>query len=112
MRNGLYILVLLAFITGCFGYIYFGSEIQTVKVMDKYTGTGQTRRGFSTETYIIETDRGRMQFLSFPVIGYTTGAEQAFNSLHVGATVKLRVGMWPPSWFGQQPKPRIMNIYR
>lgn len=112
MHGTRYILVLLAFIGSCFGYIYLKSDVQTVKIQDKFIGSGTTRRGFSTESYVIQTSRGKMKLLRLPLIGYSLNAEDAFNRLSVGATVKVRIGWWPPSWFGQQPKPHIMHIYQ
>ena len=108
VSNAQYIALLLAFIGATMGYVYAGSEVQTVQVTGKRTEEGRGRRGPVTRL-IVETDAGDLQILEFPVIGYTFGAEDVHAEIRPGSTLEVRVGPWPP--VGAHSRPHIMAVY-
>ena len=111
MRNSpWYIVVLLAFIGGVMGYSYFTSEIRIVEVTGKRIEAGRSRYGMSSEVYLIETDRGGMPILQFPVIGYTFGADKVYAAIRPGMKLRVRIGKWPPSPISGNARRHIMSV--
>lgn len=110
-RSPKYIAALVAFIGGSMGYVYAASEVQTVYVIGKHAAEGSDRRGRTTARLVIETDRGEMALLKFPVIGYSFGAEDVFERISAGQSLRVRVGQWPPDIISSHAKPHIMAVY-
>ena len=112
MRNSpWYFALLIAFIGGVMGYVYFTSEIHTVQITGKRIEEGRSRYGSTSDVYVLMTDQGRMPILKFPIIGYVFGVEDVYNGIRSGSTIQVRVGNWPPSVMGRGPNPHIMAIY-
>ncbi|MFM1813669.1 MAG: hypothetical protein RLZ98_364 [Pseudomonadota bacterium] len=111
LGNAKYIAVLLAFIGSAIGYVYAGSEVQTVHVSGKHTADGSDRKGRTTTRLVIETDKGNLPILKFPVIGYTFGADEIYDSISPGQSLQVRVGQWPPQFMSSHAKPHILAVY-
>lgn len=109
--NSKYIAVLLAFIGGSMAYVFASSEVQTVHVISKHTADGNDRKGRTITRLVIETDKGEMAILKFPVIGYAFGAEEVFEGISPGQSLRVRVGQWPPDIISSHAKPHIMAVY-
>ena len=108
--NARYIALLLVFIGSALGYVYAGSEVQTVHVTGKRTEEARGRRGTTTR-WIVETDQGELQLLQFPVIGYAFGVEDVYAEISPGSSIRVRVGQWPPGILGSHARPHIMTVY-
>jgi hypothetical protein len=93
------------------GYVYAQSDVRTVVVTGKHTEETSGRSGRTGTRYVIETAGGRLPLLKFPIIGYGTGAEEAYKAVTPGQQLKVRVGFWPPVQLGAPGKPHIMAIY-
>ncbi|MGI9462896.1 MAG: hypothetical protein ACR2OM_03100, partial [Aestuariivirgaceae bacterium] len=102
---------LLVLIGGFMGYAYVGSELRTVKVTGKHIEQGRSKYGGSVDRYIIDTDIGPLQVLSFPIIGFNFDAEGAYNRINPGSTIDVRIGKWPPDFLGRHSRPHLMAVY-
>lgn len=108
--NRWYILVLLAFVLGAAAFVYGTSEVVTVQVHGKSIEQAQGARR-ETTLYVIDTDRGRLPLLRFPLIGYMTGVEETYAGIAKGSRISVRIGMWPPTFLGGYSKPYIMAVH-
>ncbi|MGH1419085.1 MAG: hypothetical protein ACRBCJ_09550 [Hyphomicrobiaceae bacterium] len=106
-----YIALLLAFIGSTMGYVYSGSELQTVTVTGKHVVEGRGYKGRSSKRLVVETDNGDFAILKFPLIGYSVGADTVFDQLAPGQSIKIRVGHWPPDIISKHATPHIMSIF-
>ena len=107
-----YIGVLLAFIGGTMGYVYAQSEVRTVVVTGKHTEEAHGRRGRTTTRYVIETSEGQLPILKFPVIGYSSGADDVYSAIAPGQSLTVRVGPWPPPLIDtNNSRQHIMAVY-
>ena len=113
MRNSpWYIALLVVFIGSVMGCAYAESETREIYISDKHTQDGRGRRGSTTTVYILETDRGPMKILKFPIIGYNSGVKDVYNGVEIDAPVKARIGYWPPKLISAHAKPVILSIYK
>ena len=110
-ENLRYIMVLVAFIGASFGYVQATSELRTVTGTGTVSGDGATRRGITATRYAITTrELGELPLLKMPVIGYAFGAEEAWRAVPQGRQIQVRIGHWPPSFFGTS-REYIMDLY-
>ena len=110
LLNRWYVAILLLFVLGSVGYVHSTSDVVQVVVRNKSIETAQGIHT-ATEQYVIYTDRGPMPLLRFPVIGYTTGLEQTYESIAKGSKITVRAGKWPPQILGGHSKPVIMAVH-
>ena len=111
MRNSpWYLLFLLVFIGVVAGSVYVGSEVRVLSVEGKHSEDARGRRGSSTTRLVIETDQGDFPILTFPLIGYSVGAEDVYRNIRTGATIEVRVGKWPPEILGADGRWYIMAL--
>ncbi len=112
MRNSpWYIVFLLVVIGGVAGYTYFDSEVRTLEVRGKHMEEGSSRRGIASSRYVIETDQGEFRLLTFPLLGFTFGAEEVYDGIQSGSTITARIGRFPPAIVNSSARPQIMAIY-
>ena len=112
MRNSpWYIVFLLAFIGVSTGYVFVNSEVRTVQVTGKRLEDSRGRHGTTATRYVIETDQGAFPILTFPIIGYMVGAEDAYAGIMPGQKIEVRLGQWPPELLGSNGRPHIMSIF-
>ena len=112
MRNSpWYIVFLIVVISSLTGYVYGTSEVQTVTVTGKHIEEGRGRRGDMKEFFVIETSKGDLQILKFPIIGYSFGVDEVYNRVQPGSRINVRVGAWPPDIISKYAKPHILAIY-
>lgn len=106
-----YILLLLVLLGGVMGYSYFTSELHTVRVTSKHVEEGRSRYGMSSEVFVLETDRGPLRILKFPVIGYAFGAREVYDGISPGTSIEVRIGYWPPNFISSSVRPQVMAVY-
>ncbi len=106
-----YIGLLAVLIGAAMGYVYMGSDVQTVQVTGKRIEEGRGRRGRTTERLIVDTDIGPLQILKFPLIGYSYGADEVHANIQVGRPLTVRVGKWPPEIISSHARPHIMAVH-
>ncbi len=112
MRNSpWYIIFLIAIISSYTGYVYLASEVRTVTVTGKHIEEGRGRRGDMKEFFVIETRKGDLRILKFPIIGYSFGVDEVYGGVQRGSTIDVRVGTWPPAIISKHAKPHILAIY-
>ena len=112
MRNSpWYILALIVFIGGSMGYVFAESEVRKVYVTGKHLEDGRGRRGTTTTRYVIETEQGAFPILTFPIIGYSLGAEDVYAGISSGDQIEVRVGQWPPGILGNSGRTHIMAVF-
>ena len=111
LGNAKYIAVLLAFIATAMGYVYAGSELQDVHVTGKHIEQGRTSKNRPATSFVIQTDKGDLPILKFPIIGYSFGAEEVYESISTGQSLRVRVGQWPPEIISAHARPYIMAVY-
>lgn len=112
MRNSpWYIPALLVLISGVAGYTYLESHVQTLQVTGKRLEDGRSRYGIASSRYVLETDKGEFRLLTFPVLGFTFGAEEVYESIATGDSIEARVGYFPPAIFNSGARPQIMALY-
>ncbi|HSG94269.1 MAG TPA: hypothetical protein VLA28_02030 [Afifellaceae bacterium] len=106
-----YIAFLIVLVGGVMGYIYFSSEVRVVQVTGKRVEEGRSRYGMSSEVYVIETNRGGMPILKFPIIGYAFGAREVYDGIRTGSSIRVRVGKWPPAPISKNARSHVMAVY-
>ena len=81
-------------------YVYVGSELWTVYITGKHIEDGRGRLGQTTKRLAIETDKGSMPFLKYPIIGYSFGADEVYAGFSPDVSLQVRIGQWPPRIIG------------
>lgn len=105
MRNSpWYVAGLVVFILAATGYVYATSEVQRVVVTGKHVETARGRRG-DVELYVLDTNRGALPILQFPLIGYWSGVDAVYEGVRAGTTIEARVGHWPPAFAARSGVP-------
>jgi hypothetical protein len=93
------------------GYVFAESEVRTIHVTGKRLEDGRGRHGTTTTRYVIETEQGALPILTFPIIGYSLGAEDVYAGISAGDQLEVRVGQWPPGMLGNSGRTYIMTVF-
>jgi hypothetical protein len=51
---------------------------------------------------VLETDRGPLPLLRFPVIGFFGNAEAVYAGIVPGKAISVRIGQWPPAQYSDR----------